>query len=405
MVFLRGNFAPKYFDMKLFWAGSLVIGSLIFTSCSKTVEQTPGYEYLGEQKTAVKQTYADMAFAVYTDSYTSAVTLQTKINDFVQNPSAQTLQDAKNAWLAAREVYGLSEVFRFVDGPIDNPADGPEGLINSWPMDEAFVDYVQGDPTSGIINNIADYPVIDESTIIGANEFGGETNISCGYHAIEFLLWGQDFNANGPGNRPYTDYIVGGGSASNEVRRGQYLTTCANLLVEALDQVRTAWDPNTPSSYYHTFLNMDNTTALRKMFNSMNVLAGDELAGERVFVAYQNEDQEDEHSCFSDNTHRDIYLNARGIYNLYLGQYASAYGNNVSGYSLKDLFGMVNPTKRDALTTRFETSQSLILDMYIPFDQAIILPAERPKVYAVVVSLRAEADQIVDIAGDFNIHF
>ncbi len=390
--------------MKLIWVGSLVAASVLFSSCSKDIETTPGSEYLGAQKQAVKTTYANMAFAVYTDSYNSALALQTAIDAFVANPSQSGLDNAKAAWLEAREVYGQSEVFRFVDGPIDNPNDGPEGLINAWPMDEAYVDYVQGNSAAGIINDVANYPLIDAATITGANEFGGETNISCGYHAIEFLLWGQDLSADGAGNRPYTDFVVGG-TAANQLRRGQYLAVCADVLVDALDQVRSAWDPSNMSSYYHTFLALDNTTALRKMFNSMNVLAGDELAGERVFVAYQNADQEDEHSCFSDNTHRDIALNAQGIYNLYTGNYNSPYGNSVNSISISGLATYVDAEKNAGMLARFATTTEAIEQMYTPFDQAIILPAERPKVYTVVLYLRAEADELVSVAGEFGIHF
>lgn len=390
--------------MKLKQLGAFAVVAVVLSSCYKEPTVTDGAEYLGTEKEQIKATYADMAFAVYTDSYLSAVEMQTAINAFIASPSQSNLDAAKDAWLAAREIYGQTEVFRFVDGPIDNPNDGPEGLINAWPMDESYVDYVDGNSTAGIINNPVEYPVIDAATIIGANEFGGETNISCGYHAIEFLLWGQDLNANGPGDRPFTDYVIGG-SADNQLRRAQYLSVCAEVLVDALDQVRDDWDPAVPTSYYHTFLDLSNTTALRKMFNSIKVLAGFELAGERIFVAYENQDQEDEHSCFSDNTHRDIALNAEGIFNLYVGEYDSPYGNDVSGPSLSTLVDMVNPTKNDDLMARLVTTRTLISEMYTPFDQAIVLPAERPKVYAVVQSLEAEAELFVSAAGDFGIFF
>ena len=44
-----------------------------------------------------------------------------------------------------------------------------------------------------------------------------------------------------------------------------------------------------------------------------------ELAGERMNIALLTNSQEDEHSCFSDNTHRDIFLNAEGIQNAFEG--------------------------------------------------------------------------------------
>jgi putative iron-regulated protein len=383
----------------------ILAAALLVVSCKKEDDASPVTDPYATQKTQLKTTYADMAFAVYDDSYTTAVTLKTALYDFVNNPSPTTHSAAKQAWLAAREVYGQSEIFRFVDGPIDNTSDGPEGLINAWPMDEAYVDYVQGAPNAGIINDAVNFPTIDAATIISANEFGAEVNISTGYHAIEFLLWGQDLDANGAGARSYTDFLTVGGTNSNQARRGQYLKVLADILVSALDQVRDAWDPAGVANYRQTFLSMDNNTALRKMFNSLQALSGDELAGERIYVAYENLDQEDEHSCFSDNTHRDIFLNAQGISNLYKGTYTRLNSTVVTGYSMEDLVAVVAPAKNTQLMARFTTTETLIGLMYTPFDQAIVLPAERPKVMDVVTSLQAEQLDILSIAADFGITF
>ncbi|MNJ88799.1 Imelysin [compost metagenome] len=392
--------------MKKTAIGIFVLASVVFGACKKDKKEnnTSSTDQYADQKVQIKKTYADMAFAVYKDSYNTAVTLQMACHALADNPSQAALDDAKQKWLDAREVYGLSEIFRFVDGPIDNTNDGPEGLINAWPMDENYVDYVVGDSNSGIINDIANYPTINAATIVQANEFGGETKISSGYHAIEFLLWGQDLSASSAGTRPYTDYVVGG-TAANQARRATYLKTVADLLVSALNQVKNAWDPSNPTSYYHTFQALDNQTALRKMFNSMRVLAGDELAGERIFVAYDNMNQEDEHSCFSDNTHRDIYLNALAVEFLYRGTYVSPYGNNVDGYSLEDLVGTIDAAKNTTLINRFTTTIGHITVMYNPFDQAIILPAERPKVMDVVTSLQQEQADLDDVASVFSIVF
>lgn len=386
----------------------LTVSILVFACKKKTVEEevsstTPDPYAL--QKTQIKQTYASLAFAVYRDAYTTAKVMQTSINEFVDNPTSANFNEAKQLWKAAREVYGQSEIFRFADGPIDNESNGPEGLINPWPMDEAYVDYVQGAPNSGIINDLINYPTITASAIVSANEFGGEENISAGYHAIEFLLWGQDFDDNGPGARPYTDYVASGGTASNQARRGIYLKEVTNLLVAGLLQVKNAWDPFISGNYNATFQAMDNDAALRKMFNSLRVLSGIELAGERIFTAYENQDQEDEHSCFSDNTHRDIYLNAKSISNLYYGIYTSSTGTTTSGYSISNLTQVINPTKHDNLADRFIATETLIGLMYTPFDQAIVLPAERSKVLDVVTSLQVEQSLILGIASEFGFTF
>lgn len=386
----------------------LIAAALTVVSCKKDDPQptpTPTDPY-ATQKQQMKETYADMAYANYQDSYTKAVELKTAINTFVATPTQANFNAAKQAWLDAREPYGQSEIFRFVDGPIDNPADGPEGLINAWPMDEAYVDYVQGSANSGIINDLTTYPTINESTLVSANEFGGETNVSLGFHAIEFLLWGQDLSTSGPGARPYTDFVTdGSGTASNQARRGEYLNICIDLLVQALDQVKSAWDPAGTNNYRTTWLALDNQIALRKIFNSIRVMSGFELSGERMFTAYDNQDQEDEHSCFADNTHRDIALNALGIKNLYLGQYTKVDGTVVSGYSLRQLVALQHDAKNTEMVNQLNDAETKIGLMYTPFDQAIILPAERPKVLDAVNSLIAEETIILEIAALYGITF
>jgi len=386
----------------LFAATTLVLGACKKDKDNEATPPTTTVDPYATQKTELKATYADMAFAVYDDALIDAQDLNDALIAFVDNPTATTMNNAKQAWLESRESYGQSEIFRFVDGPIDNPSDGPEGLINAWPMDEAYVDYVVGSANSGIINNLIDYPTITIPAILGANEFGGETNISAGYHAIEFLLWGQDLSASGPGARSFSDYV--GAAGSVQARRGTYLKHLGTILVDALQQVRNAWSTG-GNNYRTTFLAMNNDTALRKMFNSLRVLSGEELSGERMLVAYENADQEDEHSCFSDNTHRDIYLNAKGIMNLYTGTYVRSNGTIVSGYSIEDLTAEAFPAKNTELMTRFTTTETLITSMHVPFDQAIIDPAYRPGVFSAIESLQTEAALITSIAADFDIVF
>ena len=132
-----------------------------------------------------------MVASSYADAHAAAVELRDAIASFVADPSEAGLEAARQAWLDAREPYGQTEAFRFYDGPIDNPETGPEGRLNAWPMDEAYVDYVEGMPDAGIINDAASHPTIDAELLSQLNEQGGETNIASGYPAIEFLLWAK----------------------------------------------------------------------------------------------------------------------------------------------------------------------------------------------------------------------
>ena len=161
---------------------------------------------------AVVQQYANLVYANYSDTLSSAKAMQKAIADFTKAPSAQGLEDAKKAWLAAREVYGQTEAFRFYSGPTDSDT-GPEGRLNSWPLDESYIDSVSGKPNAGIINNPK--VKITKANLAKLNERGGEENIAAGWHAIEFLLWGQDQSDTGPGNRSFEDYVDSNTAAAN----------------------------------------------------------------------------------------------------------------------------------------------------------------------------------------------
>ncbi|NHN24834.1 hypothetical protein FIA58_004010 [Flavobacterium jejuense] len=316
-------------------------------------------------KEEVIKNYTEIVHANYLNAYNDAVALKTAITNFTATPSQTLFNEAKMAWQTARESYGTTEAFRFIDGPIDDE-NGPESLLNAWPLDENFIDYVDGAPTAGIINNTATYPTLSKSLLESLNEDGGEKNISVGYHAIEFLLWGQDLtapSANLPGQRPYTDF-VDGGTGANQDRRREYLNICADLLTDHLSYLVNQWKPN--ATYRNYFLNLDQDVALKKIFTGAIVLVYSELAIERVNVALYNQDQEDEHSCFSDNTHRDIRLNLQGVINVYQGDYGT-----ISGVSLENLvresnFNLANEVNEAIVDAKQKTNATLI-----PFDMAI----------------------------------
>lgn len=317
----------------------------------------------------VVSTYADIVHASYQDSLSSAQAMDAALNAFVNAPSATTHTAAQVAWRASRVPYLQTEVYRFYDGPIDNADDGPEGLLNAWPLDESYIDYVQDDEGAGMINDPA--TTIDANTLVSNNERGFETNISTGYHAIEFLLWGQDFNDDGPGERPFTDYVTGAeGTAQNQARRAQYLTTASDLLIEHLEQLVEAWAPNA-QNYRAELEDEAPEVALGRIMSGMIILSGFETGGERLQAALDARDQEEEHSCFSDNTHVDMIEDVRGVQNVWLGRYRQLDDTMESGPSLRDLIAAEDSALAGEITEQLEHSLEHAEDLQVPFDQEI----------------------------------
>ncbi len=353
----------------------------------------------GRLKGEVVGHYAEGVYALYAKSLASATAMDAAIDTFLAEPTAATLEGAKRAWLIARDDYGPTEAFRFYGGPIDNEEDGPEGLLNAWPMDEAYIDYVEGNPGAGIINNPGDYPVIDAGLIESLNEEGGEENVSTGWHAIEFLLWGQDLNENGPGSRPVEDYTTG----DNAGRRATYLATASDLLLVHLQGLVDAWAPGVSGNYRAGFVAMDVDAALNNIITGIGELSRGELAGERMTVAYEERSQEDEHSCFSDNTNADIIGNARGIQMVYTGDYGI-----ISGPGVMDLVAVVNEGLAVSLNREIGRSVALAEGIPSPFDRHLRgnIPnddAGRQSVLRTIESLEGQTDSIVSAAQQIGI--
>ncbi|MEM9548700.1 MAG: imelysin family protein [Bacteroidota bacterium] len=347
-----------------------------------------------ERLTNAAENYAAIVVASYDDSYEEAETLRDMINDFVDAPTSAKFDACKAQWLKARTPYGQTEIYRFYGGPIDNETDGPEGLINAWPMDEGFIDYIESDPSSGLINDADTYPEITKDVLTNLNESISEASIFTGYHAIEFLLWGQDFSTNGPGTRPWTDYLTdGNGTASNQDRRGQYLKTVADLLLDHLNQVRNQWGSS--GAFQQQFLAQSKDDILTDIFTSLGELSKGELSGERMFVAVDSKDQENEHSCFADNTIDDIVQNFNGIVNVYTGSYTRTDGSTVSGESYSAIASDLDAEKADAVTNAITEARTKINAIPSPFDQAIL--NNGPTVIEAVTALEDLSDRFADV--------
>ncbi|WP_238367510.1 imelysin family protein [Mesobacterium pallidum] len=319
-------------------------------------------------KAEVVGTYADIAAAIYADSLSTAEALQTAVAALTDSPSAETLQAARAAWLAARVPYQQSEVYRFGNAIVDDW----EGKVNAWPLDEGLIDYVDGSyggPSDenefAALNVIANPTFTLSGEDIDATEItpeliaetlheadGIEANVASGYHAIEFLLWGQDLNGHAPGagNRPWTDYAQGDDCTNGNCdRRAAYLAAATELLVSDLEWMAAQW---VEGGEARAALTGDVDAAISIMLTGMGSLSYGEQAGERMRLGLMLNDPEEEHDCFSDNTHNSHYYDGLGIQNVYLGEYVRADGSSVSGPSLSDLVAAADPALDAEMTAK-----------------------------------------------------
>lgn len=315
--------------------------------------------------------YANLVHASYRASAMAADQMRAAIQAMLEKPSVESLATARASWVAARPAYLVTEVFRFYDGPIDITAEGepgPEPRINAWPLNEAYLDAVRGQPRSGIVWDSA--VNLTRQSILERDQVSDEADVTTGWHAIEFLLWGQDFNPAGPGERPYTDYLPG---QADRERRRLYLATVTEMLVADLRSLEAAWAPDA-DNYRRKFLALEPREALGRALNGAANLVGHELATERLSVALDSGDQEDEHSCFSDTTHQDHLYDLRGAQNVWFGS-----NNDVTAPdSVRALVQKIDPALAARTDALFTQALAAVVLMDQPFELILRAPAGSP---------------------------
>jgi putative iron-regulated protein len=248
--------------------------------------------------------------------------------------------------------------------------------VNAWPLDEGLIDYVdagygtESDENTLYTANVIASPQIEiNGTKVDASqitpeflagtlqEAGGiEANVATGYHAVEFLLWGQDLNGTdaGAGNRPFTDYDAANCTGGNCERRAQYLAAATDLLVADLEEMVANWGAE--GAARKTLLDGDPKAGISAILTGMGSLSYGELAGERMKLGLLLHDPEEEHDCFSDNTHISHLYDAIGIRDAYLGSYKRVDGTVVEGPSVAAMIKEADPALDAELTGKLDAT-------------------------------------------------
>ena len=366
-----------------------------------------GSAHAAADPAAIVKHYAEIAHAKYSDSLDAAKALDAAVDALIAKPSDETLKVAREAWLKSRVPYQQTEAYRFGNPLVDDW----EGKVNAWPLDEGLIDYVdpsygtESDENALFVGNVIANPkleiggkTIDATTITPAvlqelHEAGEvEANVATGYHAIEFLLWGQDLNGTGKGagNRPATDYDKANCTNGNCDRRAAYLKAASSLLVTDLEEMVKAWAADGDATKNVT---ADPKAGITAMLTGMGSLSYGELAGERMKLGLLLHDPEEEHDCFSDNTHNSHYYDVVGIQTVYTGEYTRPDGSKLTGPSLSELVA-----EKDAA---LDTEMKAKLDASHAAFKALVDRAEGGEAYDQMIGEgNDEGNKVVQAAVD-----
>ncbi|MCB1167151.1 MAG: hypothetical protein KDK33_13400 [Leptospiraceae bacterium] len=361
------------------------------------------------EKSAVVENYANLAYYTYKDALTEAEEFKSLVDTFAAkaSPTAADLTALQEKYRQARQVYLLTEAFRFSDGPIDNTSvftiDGEEaeGLLNAWPLDEANLksDFITGSQA------------ITTANLLARNGFGGdESRVTIGWHAIEFILWGED-NTGGSANSDEYNTIAGqrsssdfttAGTGSQNAKRSKFLQVATERLVNDLTLLTAQWDPSVSNNYRNnTFLVASNQdTVLKSIITGLATFSQTEWGGERMKGLTSGSQNEDEHSCFSDLTKDDFYYDAQGVLNVITGKFTGRSGT-ASGPGIGNLISSL-----DSLYVSLVSGATVGRDAYDPtqswrYDRVINFSRDSTE-DAVHSSLSSARETIVGLGSLFT---
>jgi putative iron-regulated protein len=137
------------------------------------------------------------------------------------------------------------------------------------------------------------------------------------------------------------------------------------------------------------------------MVNGMAILAGFEFMSERLAVALDSGDQEDEHSCFSDTTHQDFVHDLAGIKNVWTGDGA---GKDRAG--LDELVKSIDPATAENVTALLTDAETKIAALGNPWDKVLASPEGSPERNAAedaVTALQALGKGLTDAGSKLGV--
>ncbi|MGL4489640.1 MAG: imelysin family protein [Rhizobiaceae bacterium] len=336
------------------------------------------------------EAYVELVQVSYAKAKDGTASLKVAVDALLAEPNDATLAAARKAWVDARPAYLMTEAFRFYDGPIEDI----EGRINAWPMNEAAIDYVEGNAKAGIINESTE--AITAESLIAVNQAKDEADVTTGWHAVEFLLWGQDLSLDGPGNRPASDYAPG--NAAND-RRRTFLQAATGQLDADVKSLLDIWE--NPNGYAAKFQQLPQREAVGRMLNGIAILAGFEFMSERLAVALDSGDQEDEHSCFSDTTHQDFVYDLAGIKAVWTGD-----RDGTTRKGLDELVRSIDAPTADKVDALLADAEAKIAALGNPWDKVLATAAgspERKVAEDAVVSLQALGKGLTDAGAKLGV--
>ena len=364
--------------------GIAVLASLLLVGCSgETAEPQKiesvkeiipsAFELLNPELSAsAKEIALEYIEQIGTDLIQAGIKIemfQSSIVMLTGQANNENLSLSKQAWLDAHSAYELTTLHRYFAAQLLGEQNSLALMqiqyqINHWPIIPGYIDYVNGYPDSGIVHDIN--VNLDVDSLREQHGAFDISEVTLGFHVIEFLLWGYDSDSV---PRPAADFDAVLELTSQETesgysleqlsnnRRRLFLSVATDTLVEDFRALQSLWlaeEPNIRRRIEST----SGTEFIVILADSMSAMLTEELLLRSLYPMLNGNFAESIQSPYSRSTQNAVSNQLSGLEGLLLERQTE------SGTTLDRVFSAISDEFSEFFYQNFDASKACLVLLY-----------------------------------------
>ena len=371
-------------DLILQRIGIAILSALLLAGCSDNAaepqivetaaEAAPSaFELLNPELSAsAKEIALEYVQQIDTDFKQAGIEIekfQSSIATLTDQTNIENLNLSKQAWLNAHSAYELTTLHRYYATQLMGEQDSLALMqlqyqINHWPIVPGYIDYVDGYPDSGIVHDIN--VNLDADSLREQHGSFDVSEVTLGFHAIEFLLWGYDADSVA---RPATDFDAVLELTPKEIesgytleqlsnnRRRLFLTVVADTLVKDFLAVQSLWLDEKPS-ISQRIESISGTELIVILADSMSAMLTQELLLRSLYPMLNGDFVESVQSPYSRSTQNAVSSQLSGLERLLLERQTE------NGTTLDLVFSAISDEFSEFFYQSFDASKACLVLLY-----------------------------------------
>ncbi|MBL4582786.1 MAG: imelysin family protein [Gammaproteobacteria bacterium] len=377
---------PSYLNLGLYLqkTGIAILLALLLVGCSDDMpepqsivvakESIPSaFELLNPQLSAsAKEIALNYVEQISTDLEQAGIEIekfQSSIITLTKQTSSENLSLSRQAWLDTHSAYELTTLHRYFAAQLLEEQNSLALMqlqyqINHWPIIPGYIDYVDGYPDSGIVHDIN--VILDSDSLREQHGSFTVSEVTLGFHVIEFLLWGFSTDSD---IRSTADYLARKELTPEEIengytlaqlsnnRRRLFLSVITDALVEDFQALQSLWLAEAPA-IKQRIESTSGTEIIVILADSMSAMLTEELLLRSLYPMLNGDFIKSIQSPYSQSTQNAVSSQLSGLERLLLELQSE------NGTSLDLVFSTISDEFSEFFYQNFDASKSCLVLLY-----------------------------------------